>query len=509
MHDIEEMAIITNENEGNSKVIHHELLLSITLDEEIVQFNRECERVTAYPREEAIHKKFSEILLPADYLSQWKTLLDTFQKTREIDEFTIPIKTKQGTLIPVTWNGFFVKDEQGNQNNICLLGISTQTFDTIQEKNVKDSFSIASVSSNKSEVFKETQQSIPSESPLAGQPMEHDVLKEKIVDDDGPRDDTAQYNISILQSIEKLIDTTSKQVDELSQMVKDLSGQYETINERLRNLERKDVSSEEFKKHPMEHLEFTETDHKKITKKKMKTTSDLSSQNDSALREKLPTFFSDPFGYIRQRKDLEQQRQECERRQQELKAFEAQLTQEKKIFDTRIDEFRQWRDKLELLETEIEKRRQELLEQDVLIENHAQPISLDVRPEELKVCDQVVTEVPNYQQMLDGIPQSAVIVQRGILKQVNAPFAELIGYSKDEIVEKNFFDLIAADGLGGVEQYYLNRLKGESTSSYTTVFSTKQNEKVMVEVSVKPALYNGEKAEIAILTILETQKQEG
>jgi PAS domain S-box-containing protein len=199
---------------------------------------------------------------------------------------------------------------------------------------------------------------------------------------------------------------------------------------------------------------------------------------------------------------------ELENRKKELDTFEAQFQNEKKIFDTRIEEFNHWRDKLEHLEMEIEKRRQELMKQDQIFFKETQPVSLEKQSVEPEIVDSTVPATPDYHQILDKIPQSAAIVQRGILKQVNTSFAELIGYSMHEIMEKNFFDFVAVEGLAEIEKYYLNRLKGESITSYKTIFSTKENEKVLVEVTVKPTIYNGEKAEIAIITGLETQKHE-
>jgi hypothetical protein len=48
-------------------------------------------------------------------------------------------------------------------------------------------------------------------------------------------------------------------------------------------------------------------------------------------------------------------------------------------------------------------------------------------------------------------------------------------------------------------------LKGENVSAYKTVFSTKDNNKISVEISIKQTIYNGEKAEIAIITCLDRQ----
>ena len=67
------------------------------------------------------------------------------------------------------------------------------------------------------------------------------------------------------------------------------------------------------------------------------------------------------------------------------------------------------------------------------------------------------------------------------------------------------FNFIAPEGLVDLEKYYLGRLKGSNKYTYETVFSTKDNSKIMVEVSIKPTTYNGKKAEIAIIKELKNK----
>jgi PAS domain S-box-containing protein len=189
-----------------------------------------------------------------------------------------------------------------------------------------------------------------------------------------------------------------------------------------------------------------------------------------------------------------------------LDAFEEKLIKERKTFNARVEEFSRWREKLELLESAIEKRRQELMKQeDVLLERVAvttrEPISTKA-----EIVKSALPTISNYHELLDKISQSAAIVQRGILKQINSSFVSLLGYAMDEVVEKSFFDFIAPEGLADVEKYYLDRLKGENVSTYKTVFSTKDNNKISVEISIKQTIYNGEKAEIAIITCLNQQE---
>jgi PAS domain S-box-containing protein len=161
-----------------------------------------------------------------------------------------------------------------------------------------------------------------------------------------------------------------------------------------------------------------------------------------------------------------------------------------------------------LLESAIEKRRQELMKQEERVLEKRTPSTYP------PAMDPEGRDAPGIaepgislctDETLEKIPQSAAIVQRGIVKQINTSFMELLGYSIDELVEKSYFDFIALEGLADVEKYYLDRLKGDGVSTYKTVFSTKDNTKIPVEVVIKQTVYNGEKAEIVIITCSESK----
>ena len=109
---------------------------------------------------------------------------------------------------------------------------------------------------------------------------------------------------------------------------------------------------------------------------------------------------------------------------------------------------------------------------------------------------------------LDKIDECAVIVQRGILKQINNPFSNLTGFDSDEMIEKSFFDYVAPEGFSEVEDYYLNRLKGEDVSSCETIILTRDNEKIPVKINVKTIYYQGERAEIFIIKNIQDKKQD-
>jgi len=65
-------------------------------------------------------------------------------------------------------------------------------------------------------------------------------------------------------------------------------------------------------------------------------------------------------------------------------------------------------------------------------------------------------------------------------------------------LEKNLFDFVIPEGFSGIEEYYLKRLKGENITSYGTMFITKDDSKIGVEVITKPVFFRDEKAEIAV-----------
>ena len=109
-------------------------------------------------------------------------------------------------------------------------------------------------------------------------------------------------------------------------------------------------------------------------------------------------------------------------------------------------------------------------------------------------------------EFFDKITDSAVILKRGILKQINDNFIELIGYNNEEIIEKSIFNFIAPEGFQGVKTYYLNKIKGKNISSYKTIFLTKNNCKIVVEISNTPTIFNGEKAEIAVIKKINNEK---
>jgi PAS domain S-box-containing protein len=457
-------------------------------------------------RDEVVHKKLGEILLPQESITLWKTLLESIRQTMWVDDFALPIKTKYDQTYMISWTGFLIKDENGSIKDICLFGKPQKK----EEINTQSSDILATASIQPKEEYIQLIAPEPMPQPKKREmPMKQ--TRKKIVfasekkTEGEPINDLQECLVKPLETMKKIVQNTSEQLGSMNKSLKELSRKYDTVTRRLRVLEKKDRRLEKNHKNLGKHMQLLEKGYRRHTRKQK----DLNLKNisfaDKPIKNAEFTFFSDPFGFKRQHRELDSRTQQMEVRTSQLDAFEAQLMKEWKTFNARVEEFCRWREKLELLESAIEKRRQELMKQEDVFLERAPATTQETISTEPEIMKSTEPAASNYHELLDKIPQSAAIVQRGILKQINSSFVSLLGYAMDEVVEKSFFDFIALEGLADVEKYYLDRLKGENVSAYKTVFSTKDNNKISVEVSIKQTIYNGEKAEIAIITCLDQQ----
>ncbi len=173
---------------------------------------------------------------------------------------------------------------------------------------------------------------------------------------------------------------------------------------------------------------------------------------------------------------------------------------------TMMEELERKTRKINRLGAEIEERRKNLVQEErlfrrrfisLLDENiHVKPSKSNNR---LALDVNTSKETSEHYIFIDNIQDCVAIVQRGILKQVNRPFVELLGYDINEVIGKSLFDFITPECYLEIEKYYLDRLKGVDSSGYEAVFLTKDSNKLVVEVSTRPTVFNGKKAEIAII----------
>lgn len=512
---------------------NQELILGLTLTAEIIQFNMNLEQVTGYQRDEVLHKKFDEVLLPIDSIPLWNNLLESIQKNMWIDEFILPLRTKQNQPFIISWTGFFIKDEHGSFKDICLIGkpvvqeviktepkvvLSTKPSEPIPvEKSVEPSIAAEKNTPRKQFILEEPEDQFSTSEPPSirlparDEPMKHG--RKRILFADGKKAEIESIDNTVQ---EQTVEPKKRKNDEdrkkfvtsgpMEKRKAKSSNNYNAVLKHLEELETKELQKKKHGMHLRPHRQTSmDESQQHIGERTDRDRRDIQSDEQEIKNEHF-SFFSDPFGYRRQREELQQREQLLNVRSQQLDVLQSRLLKEQHMFNIRVEEFSKWREKLEQLEAAIETRRQELMKQeDMLLQNSVPIVTQQVTQAKQDTSENTKLNVPKDDETLDKIPNSAAIIQRGILKRINTLFLELLGYSTEEIIDKSFFDFIALEGLADVEKYYLDRLKGDNVSVYKTIFMAKDNHKISAEVSIKQTIYNGEKAEIAIITCLDSK----
>ena len=503
---------LKEESTQNSQNRDDFLVVSINKTGKIVQFNKKCEKVSGYSKEEALNKGLIDFLIPESYFEVWGRLFNLARQDKVINDLKLPWLTRKGQEIMISWSSFPIEEIGGETEDICLLGkliisdndskepiighikegIDDKEFllnfiraGLKKEEDIDDRIDVAEEKGisfalgNKKIVIKE-----------ASSGGYKDVIK-NVIDKDTKnislkeeKESTSTKPIETVKPVETL---DEKKLDEIYNLT---LKNYEDIHKALKELEKRNEKLEKEKKKLEQNLISFKT-----------RISDIKNDNKphktgEFIRKKTSTLVNSLSGK-KKREELDRMIHELDERKNFLDNLEAQLTREKGDINEQRNEFCKWREKLEFLEDEIEKRRVELVEQEKIFKDQF----IDSSREEVlyTASPKLVGEMQDVKhEILDKIPRSAAIVKRGILKQVNHPFVKLLGYDPNMLLEKSLLDFIAPEGISGIEKYYLSRLKGGVISTYETVFLTKNNNKLAVKVSIKPTIFNGEKAEIAV-----------
>lgn len=499
---------LKEESTGSSH--NREILLIISIDKngKIVQFNKECEKITGYKRYEALNKEFFDFLIPENYFEQWKRMFDSARRDEVINDLKLPWLTRQGQEIMVLWSSFPVEEVEGEIEDICLVGkliipdsdakepLLEQITEEVEDKEsviefIKDGIEHDEVDvvdkidrgmedetvftlGNKRVIFKKSSSTnpretvdrakgkIPSRKEVKKKPTKTKPIKTKPVKtvEEKKIDESYKPSVESYHGLDKIIEDLEKKNKQLEKENKKLEKNLKRLKIRLSNL-KKD--------------------------KKSQTSTVFGSLKGKRKQEE----FEDMIHELDERKSL-------------LDNLEAQLTKEKENIDQQRQEFFKWREKLESLEDEIENRRKELVEQEKMFSDRFVSSSDEGISECAGIDSELTSDVETKEETIEKheilykISEGAAIVQRGILKQVNRSFVELLGYNMEELLEKSLLDFVVQEGFSGIEKYYLNRLKGEAVSSFETVFLTKDENRLAVEISIRPTVFNGEKADIAV-----------
>ena len=376
------------------------LIISLDKDFNIIKFNNQSEKTTGYLFKDIKKTPFFKNLISKKYENQWKNILESAQKDSKIDEFKLPILTKNGYELMFIWNSFPIKNKDGIVQDISLVG---EFIDTWEDNN--EDIILGWEEVKKPDLSKDFEY---------GEIEKLQIKNQYLIDE----------NNYLKKNLKKYIDIFSSQNTDNKDYVS--SGIYR-LNKIVASKKRK------------EELE----------------------------------------AYVRELND----------REKYLNDLEERFLEEKKGFNKQRIELINWRNRLEEIESEIESRKKwvDSKEKSIAVVN------------ERKKKKEKIENSGEYDSIIKDMSESAVVIQRGILKEANESFAGLLGYDISEILEKSIFDFIAPESFDIVEDFYKRRLKGEEINNYSTVLLSKDNEKINVTIKTRPTLLNGDIAEIALI----------
>ena len=504
-----EMDIVLSINEKN-------LILNIDENGKIIQFNKLCENIIGYDKNEMINKQFFDVLIPKHSLEQWENFFNSARENKLISDLKLPLLTRDGKEILAIWSNFPVKNDKGTAD-VGLVGKpidykkdSENSLTEQKEKIPKENADRIQLIANNEDVllFKvgnkkillKKSKSTKSKEPLDGLKKYADQNKQKdIKSDESQTEKEHKWQKNTDKYLELRRAYNSKR----------LTKNYNEVVKFIKELEEKNNELETKNKQLEKTLKSLKTRwSKKKKSKKGGPPLDLRKKTGQLIDHSLYSIFT-VIDSKRKTEEFERTKLELDERQSMLDSLESQLISDKKSLNERRNEFLKWREKLQKVESEIEVRRRELLEQEQLLDDYLasnleiQDIQQSMNDdEELLYEDKINKTSTEHHDVLDKISECAAIVQRGILKQVNQSFTEMMGYDAEYLLEKSILDFILPEGLSGFEQYYLQRLKGEAVSSFETIFLTKNKARLKAEIKIKPVLYNDEKAEITVVKIL-------
>ncbi|MEF8848234.1 MAG: PAS domain S-box protein [Candidatus Thermoplasmatota archaeon] len=430
------------------------LVLTLQEDGCLVYYNELFEKLFDFANDEKIDMSMEEIV-PEYFLSKWESTFQEAKKGEHIADLILPLTSKNGEEIMVSWDIAPVLSNENKSAKFGLIGkpyVQDDLFKTPQEKNFVKEIDKLLASKNIKNQAEDEKSSYSKGTELNFDEIQKKYSKNKVIE---------KYH-----DIEKYINSYRK--------LKNENEKLKTEKEELLTLK------DEFEK-----------------------------QN---ITDKIGEYFRNKFSFLYNVMNIEQRREELvnirkesRNRLKQLHKIQKKINQDKKEINNTRKELVDWRKNLEVLEEEIELRKNIFTSYVQKIRNHY-PLKENGQ-EEGSLLSNVEYLDENPEKIIEDMDASAAILQRGICKKVNDSFIKLIGRNTDQILDTSFFNFIAPDSLSEIEQYYLKRLKGEEIPNYTTNIMLNDEKELKVNIDFKPVIYKGNISEMVVIKTDEKKNQ--
>lgn len=114
----------------------------------------------------------------------------------------------------------------------------------------------------------------------------------------------------------------------------------------------------------------------------------------------------------------------------------------------------------------------------------------------------------NNTKLFNSIPAGVLLLQQGKIVDINKGALGHLGYGPDEVIGHNFLDFVHPEVKRFMKDLHNKRISGKRVpSQYEIDLVTKEGERVSCEVRVKRIRFNGRRAFLVNLTLLERRKK--
>jgi PAS domain S-box-containing protein len=116
--------------------------------------------------------------------------------------------------------------------------------------------------------------------------------------------------------------------------------------------------------------------------------------------------------------------------------------------------------------------------------------------------------IRNRSKLYDSIPAGILLVQEGIIVDINRGALDPLGYVPEEVMGRHFLDFVHPEWKKYMKDLHNKRISGKRVpSQYETDLVTKDGERISCEARVKRVRFNGRRAFLVNLTLLERRKK--
>ncbi|MEM7345423.1 MAG: ATP-binding protein [Chloroflexota bacterium] len=123
-------------------------------------------------------------------------------------------------------------------------------------------------------------------------------------------------------------------------------------------------------------------------------------------------------------------------------------------------------------------------------------------------AEQALRESENkYRSVAEKANDGIIIVQNGLFKYVNPQYTQMMGFNREDLIDKPFVDLLTPEEKERVYERYRRRLEGEDEpSQYESTLLAKDGTHVNVEIRAGTMEYEGDQATLAIIRDITARK---